>query len=151
MFFKDMKSQLGRDNFTIKIANNYDNMMWWTHLIIGFVDSKTKNIKHFALHINTQWSNKKMHETVIPYDFSSSLNENGKERPIRMTMKILDRWNKELFYKFIWNAIDSIKKNGKLEWENIFSALDNAGNVYNIEHIKNKIIEMLNDDLRSTW
>jgi hypothetical protein len=27
MFFKDMKSQLGRDNFTIKIANNYDNMM----------------------------------------------------------------------------------------------------------------------------
>jgi nicotinamide mononucleotide adenylyltransferase len=145
-FFKWNQKNLGWNNFNIKIANNYDNVMGGSHLIVGFTNAKTYEKKHFVLHINTQWSHKKIPKEIIPFDFSSTLDKNGKTKPINMTMKSLDWGNKELFYKFIWNAIETIKKEGNLDWENAIKAFENAGWDKSVEHIKHKIIELLSEN-----
>ena len=108
-FFAKNKIKLWRDNFKVRIANNYDNMMGWTHLIVWFRDEKTGKEKNFALHVNTQWTHKQLPKEITPYDFSTASITDSKSLPIRMTMKDLSWGNKELFYKFIWNAIDTIK------------------------------------------
>lgn len=145
-FFADKKEQLGWDNFKVKIANNYDNLMWWSHLIVWFKDEKNPEGKHFVLHINTQWAHKKMPQEIIPYDFSNSLKNNGKSKPIMMTMKDLSWGNKELLYKFIWNAVETIKEKWVLDHKDVKAAFNSAWPDQSIEHVKTKIIELLTED-----
>lgn len=146
-YFNENKNQLNWDNFKVRVANNYDNMMWWSHLIVWFRHAKTGNEKHFALNINTQWSHKKLPDEITPYDFSSSLNTDGKWKKINMSMKTLDWWNKELFYKFIWNAVETIKNKWSLDDKDIMDVFEkSAKNPKSVEHIKAKIIELLTQD-----
>ncbi len=145
-FLSDKKQQLWWDNFQVKIANNYDNVMGWSHLIVKFKKTGSTEAKHFVLHINTQWAKKQMPPEIVPYDFSSSLNTTGKEKPIQMTMKTLDWGNKELLYKFIWNAVDTVKENWDLNKNSIMKAFDSAWSEKSTEHVKKKIIELLSED-----
>ncbi|HRX63915.1 MAG TPA: hypothetical protein P5060_02315 [Candidatus Absconditabacterales bacterium] len=144
-FFEENKKDLGWDNFKVKIANNYDNFMGGSHLIVWFRDTENGEEKNFVLHINTQGANKKMPSEIIPYDYSSSLNTTGKGKPIHMSMKTLDWGNKELFYKFIGNSIDKIKIEGELSKDSVKEAFESAAENHSTEHIKKKIIELLSE------
>jgi hypothetical protein len=145
-FFDDKKEQLWRDNFRIKIANNYDNIMWESHLIVWFRDKKTMKEKHFVLHINTQWEHKKIPNEIIPYDFSAYLNTNNKWKPIKMSMNSLPWGNKKLLYTFIWNAIEIIKEKGELSKEDINNAFESSWIDHSTNHIKWKLVELLVED-----